>query len=130
MAIYGILFGPEIEAMSIEEFVTLHGITPCMGHGRWTPWAKEGSWELRGRFLHVRPLIWDEVTGTAWVKMPEGAGSQIMLVRVENLVRYKAVLQDERQGSDRSKPAARQPRAPKLPNLPTTAEELLAALGL
>jgi hypothetical protein len=130
MAIYGILSGPEIEAMSIEEFVTLHGITPCMGHGRWTPWTKEGSWELRGRYLHVRPLIWDEVTGTVWVKMPEGAGSQIMLVRVENLVRYKAVLQDERQGSGRPERAPRTKATAKLPNLPTTAEELLAALGL
>lgn len=108
----------------------MHGVTCELTRGRWQSWRKLGCWELKGRSLHVIPLIWDEVSGTAWVKMPEGAGGQLMLVRVENLVRYKTALNDDTgDGESTRKTRAATTKVPKV-NLPTTAEELLAALGM
>lgn len=114
---------------TVDEFIEMHGVTQELSRGRWQSWDKLGSWRLRGRDYHVIPLIWDEVSGTAWVKLPEGAGGQFLLVRVENLIRYKTALTDQvRDGKSTRRPKSTSTKVPK--DLPTTAEELLAALGM
>lgn len=118
-----------MKLVTVADFIALHGVTQELTRGRWKPWDKLGVWELKGRNIHVIPLIWDEVSGTAWVQMPEGCGSQRLLVRVENIVRYRTALTDSIGDGGREKaPKSTSTKVQK--NLPTTAEELLAALGM
>jgi hypothetical protein len=118
-----------MKLVTVADFINLHGVTQELTRGRWKPWDKLGVWELKGRNIHVIPLIWDEVSGTAWVQMPEGCGSQRLLVRVENIVRYRTALTDSiGDGGNVKQPRATSTKSKK--NLPTTAEELLKALGM
>lgn len=108
-----------MNTVSVNDFLDHHGVTPDLRKGQWRMWKKEGTYGLKGRDLQVKPHIWDPKSGTAWVTMPNG---QAMLVRVENLIRYKTGLTDPHE------PQVRKPK-PRV-KLPTSAEELLRELEL